>query len=103
MQDDRPFVAGTAAKPTPIPAPPRSSEAGWSLNLGEKLYVMLLKLRYAGFMALPERLAAAAARTELSAILREFAELNEPADSIGALKSSTSMTNWVTWPARSIT
>ena len=44
---------------------------------------MLLKLRYDGLMALPERLAAAAARTELSSILREFAELNEPADSIG--------------------
>ena len=34
-------------------------------------------------MALPERLAAAAARTELSSILREFAGLDEPADSIG--------------------
>jgi PHD/YefM family antitoxin component YafN of YafNO toxin-antitoxin module len=34
-------------------------------------------------VALPERLAAAAARTELSSILREFAELDEPADSIG--------------------
>jgi len=43
---------------------------------------MLIKLRYVGFMALPERLAAAAARTELSSILREFAQLNEPADSI---------------------
>ena len=34
-------------------------------------------------MALPERLAAAAARAELSSILREFAKLDEPADSIG--------------------
>ena len=34
-------------------------------------------------MALPERLAAAAARAELSSILREFAELDDPADSIG--------------------
>lgn len=34
-------------------------------------------------MAIPERLPAAAARTELSAILREFAEMIEPADSIG--------------------
>jgi len=34
-------------------------------------------------MALPERLAAAAARAELSSILRQFAELDEPADSIG--------------------
>lgn len=34
-------------------------------------------------MARPERLAAAAARAELSSILREFAELAEPADSIG--------------------
>lgn len=34
-------------------------------------------------MARPERLAAAAARAELSSILREFAELDEPADSIG--------------------
>jgi len=34
-------------------------------------------------MTLPKRLAAAAARAELSSILREFAELDEPADSIG--------------------
>ena len=34
-------------------------------------------------MALPERLAAAAARAELSSILREFAKVEEPADSIG--------------------
>ena len=34
-------------------------------------------------MALPERLAATAARAELSSILREFAKLDEPADSIG--------------------
>jgi len=34
-------------------------------------------------MALPQRLAAAAARAGLSSILREFAELDEPADSIG--------------------
>jgi len=34
-------------------------------------------------MALPERLAAAAARAELSSILREFAKVDEPADSIG--------------------
>jgi len=34
-------------------------------------------------MARPERLAAAAARAELSSILREFAKLDEPADSIG--------------------
>ncbi len=34
-------------------------------------------------MAPPERLAAAAARTELSSILREFAKIDEPADSIG--------------------
>lgn len=34
-------------------------------------------------MALPERLAAAAARAALSSILREFTELDEPADSIG--------------------
>ncbi len=34
-------------------------------------------------MALPKRLAAAAARNELSSILREFAGLDEPADSIG--------------------
>jgi hypothetical protein len=33
-------------------------------------------------MALPDRLAAAAARTELSSILREFALFDEPADSI---------------------
>ena len=34
-------------------------------------------------MALPERLASAAARTELASILREFAGMAEPADSIG--------------------
>ncbi|MBI4172698.1 MAG: hypothetical protein HY511_08045 [Actinobacteria bacterium] len=34
-------------------------------------------------MALPKRLAAAAARTELSALLREFAKVEEPSDSIG--------------------
>lgn len=34
-------------------------------------------------VALPERLAATAARAELSSILREFATLDEPADSIG--------------------
>jgi PHD/YefM family antitoxin component YafN of YafNO toxin-antitoxin module len=34
-------------------------------------------------MALPDRLASAAARTELASILREFAEMDEPADSIG--------------------
>jgi PHD/YefM family antitoxin component YafN of YafNO toxin-antitoxin module len=40
-------------------------------------------MRYGGRMAIPERLPAAAARTELSAILRAFAEMAEPADSIG--------------------
>jgi PHD/YefM family antitoxin component YafN of YafNO toxin-antitoxin module len=34
-------------------------------------------------MALPDRLASAAARTELASILREFAAMEEPADSIG--------------------
>jgi len=32
---------------------------------------------------LPKRLAAAAARTELSSLLREFAKVEEPSDSIG--------------------
>lgn len=44
---------------------------------------MLLTRRYDVLMALPERLAAAAARAELSSILRQFAELQGPADSIG--------------------
>lgn len=43
---------------------------------------MLHKISYAVGMALPDRLAAAAARTELSSILREFAQFDEPADSI---------------------
>ena len=34
-------------------------------------------------MATPKRLASAAARSELSALLREFAKLEEPADSLG--------------------
>jgi len=34
-------------------------------------------------VATPKRLASAAARAELSALLREFASLDEPADSIG--------------------
>jgi hypothetical protein len=34
-------------------------------------------------MSLPKRMAAAKARTELSSILRAFAEITEPADSIG--------------------
>jgi hypothetical protein len=34
-------------------------------------------------MATPKRLASAAARTELSRVLREFAKLDEAADSIG--------------------
>ncbi len=47
------------------------------------LYVLLHKSRYSQHMALPERLAAAAARTELSSILRAFAAHHEPAGSIG--------------------
>ena len=44
---------------------------------------MLHRKSYHEHMALPERLAATAARTELSSILREFAEMEGPADSIG--------------------
>lgn len=47
------------------------------------LYDLLHESEYTGRMAIPDRLPAAAARTELSAILREFAQMTEPADSIG--------------------
>lgn len=47
------------------------------------MYDLLLKTSYDPFMAVPDRLPAAAARAELSAILRAFAEMVEPADSIG--------------------
>lgn len=44
---------------------------------------MLHMIGYSPVVAIPDRLPAAAARTELSAILREFAQMTEPADSIG--------------------
>ena len=46
------------------------------------MYILLHNSCYRASMALPKRLAAAAARRELSGILREMSRLREPADSI---------------------
>jgi hypothetical protein len=46
------------------------------------MYILLHNSRYTASMALPKRLAAAAARRELSGLLRVMSTLREPSDSL---------------------